>query len=314
MTRFTSSSKLLSVAVLATSLACAFSADEAQAQTRAFVAAQGSDGNPCSFALPCRTFQRAHNVVAAGGEINVLDPAGYGPLVITKAISIQGHDFSGISSPIGGTAIIINAGAADIVNLRGLIIEGAGGFVGSNGIIFNSGRSLVVENCVVRNHAGDGVEFLATGASNLVMSNTVVADNGGNGIYIQPIGSAHVTATLSRVGVHNNNSHGIGISGGFSSGYIDVAVADSVVSNNGLAGMIVDASGAAIIWSVFFRSVSSYNGTGIASSGDPFTGIFVSQSLLFRNQIGYSGFNASYGDNVSANYSSDDPHFTRGKN
>jgi hypothetical protein len=78
--------------------------------------------------------------------------------------------------------------------------------------------------------------------------------------------------------------------------------------------MIVDASGAAIIWSVFFRSVSSYNGTGIASSGDPFTGIFVSQSLLFRNQIGYSGFNASYGDNVSANYSSDDPHFTRGKN
>jgi hypothetical protein len=29
----------------------------AQAQSRVFVAAQGSHGNPCTFASPCRTFQ-----------------------------------------------------------------------------------------------------------------------------------------------------------------------------------------------------------------------------------------------------------------
>ena len=56
---------------------------------RVFVAAQGSDSNPCSFAAPCRTFQHAHDVVAAGGEINVLDPAGYGAVTISKATPKQ---------------------------------------------------------------------------------------------------------------------------------------------------------------------------------------------------------------------------------
>src|SRR5262249_11258382 len=70
----------------------------AQAQpTRVFVGALGSDGNPCTFASPCRTFQHAHDVVAAAGEINVLDPAGYGGVTITKSISIQGHGFSGVT-------------------------------------------------------------------------------------------------------------------------------------------------------------------------------------------------------------------------
>jgi hypothetical protein len=74
----------------------------AQAQMRVFVAAQGSDANPCTFGAPCRTFQHAHDVVAAGGEIDVLDPAGYGAVSITKAISIQGHGFAGISVGVSG--------------------------------------------------------------------------------------------------------------------------------------------------------------------------------------------------------------------
>jgi hypothetical protein len=68
-------------------LALSLTPSPAQAQpSRAFVAAQGSDSNPCSFTLPCRSFQQAHNTVAAGGEIDVLDPAGYGALTISKAI------------------------------------------------------------------------------------------------------------------------------------------------------------------------------------------------------------------------------------
>src|SRR5262249_36847586 len=96
---------------------------QAQGATREFVSAPGSDGNPCSFAAPCRTFQHAHDTVAAGGEIDVLDPAGYGAVTITKSISIQGHGFSGISASSGGTAITINAGTTGIVNLTGLLIE-----------------------------------------------------------------------------------------------------------------------------------------------------------------------------------------------
>ena len=66
----------------------ALQASPTLAQTRVFVAAQGADSNPCTFAMPCRTFQHAHDVVAPNGEIDVLDPAGYGALVITKSISI----------------------------------------------------------------------------------------------------------------------------------------------------------------------------------------------------------------------------------
>src|SRR5262245_12451548 len=133
--------------IAASLLALTINVSLAQAQpARVFVAAQGNDANPCTFASPCRTFQRAHNAVAAGGEIDVLDPVGYGALIITKSISIQGHDFSGISVAPGGTGITINTGATDIVNLRGLIIEGAG--IGQNGIVFNGAGSLTIESCL----------------------------------------------------------------------------------------------------------------------------------------------------------------------
>ena len=136
----------------ASMLALAFLADPAQAQpTRVFVAAQGSDTNSCTFALPCRTFQRAHNVVAAGGEIDVLDPAGYGKVVITKAISIQGHGFSGISATLSSDAITINAGATDKTNLRGLLLDALGS--GQYGIVLQAGASLNVQDCLIRNFA-----------------------------------------------------------------------------------------------------------------------------------------------------------------
>src|SRR5215472_5580635 len=95
-------------------------ATTASAQSRVFVAAQGSDSNPCTFSLPCRSFQHAHDIVSAKGEIDVLDPAGYGPVNITKSLSIQGHGFAGISLATTDTAIIVNAGPNDEINLRGL--------------------------------------------------------------------------------------------------------------------------------------------------------------------------------------------------
>src|SRR5262245_53726971 len=125
------------VALVATILVCVLDITPSQAlPARVFVGAQGSDANPCTFVLPCRTFQHAHDSVAPGGEIDVLDTAGYGALTISKAISIQGHGFSGISTS-SGNAITINAGASDKVSLRGLLLDGLAG--GSNGISFVAG-------------------------------------------------------------------------------------------------------------------------------------------------------------------------------
>src|SRR5215813_5924406 len=141
---------------LAAMLSIAFNATTASAQpTRVFVAAQGSDGNACTFTAPCRTFQKAHDTVAAGGEIDVLDPAGYGTVVISKAISIQGHGYAGIATLNNDTAITVNAGIGDEVNLRGLLIDGAGG--GYYAVDFQVGSSLNIQDCLMRNFAGPHV-------------------------------------------------------------------------------------------------------------------------------------------------------------
>ena len=77
---------------LATVLACAYLAAPANAQApRTFVSAAGSDSNPCSFAAPCRHFQAAVNATSLGGEVDALDPAGYGPITITQPITIEGQ-------------------------------------------------------------------------------------------------------------------------------------------------------------------------------------------------------------------------------
>jgi hypothetical protein len=107
----------------------------AQAQ-QVFVSGHGLDTNPCTVTQPCRTFQQAYNTVAANGEIDVLDPAGYGQLTITHGISIQGHGFGGITA-VSGTAITVSATTSDPVTLNGLLIDGGGSgeaVVGNSGV------------------------------------------------------------------------------------------------------------------------------------------------------------------------------------
>src|ERR1700686_620364 len=148
----------------------------AQAQnTRSFVSGLGNDLNNCSLAAPCRTFQRAHDQTNAGGEIAVLDSAGYGAVTITKSISIvnPGGVEAGITVPSGGTAITINGGT--IVALRGLTLEGAA--PGSDGIQVNSNVSLTVRDSVIRNFTGIGIYFSTNAASQLSVLNTLVSDN-----------------------------------------------------------------------------------------------------------------------------------------
>src|SRR5712691_5278787 len=138
--------KITAALLTATLLALSLSAAPAQATTfRTFVSAHGSDANPCTLAAPCRTFAAAFAQTTAGGIIDVLDPAGYGALTIDKSVTIIGRDWASILVT-SGNAITIAAGASDVVNLRGLIIDGAG--TASNGIAFVSGAALTVENSV----------------------------------------------------------------------------------------------------------------------------------------------------------------------
>src|SRR5450432_4932972 len=123
---------ILPLAIFTTVFVAVLHVAPAQAQARVFVGAQGSDGNPCTFVSPCRTFQHAHDIAPANGEIDVIDPAGYGALTITKAISIEGHGFGGLTVA-SGDGVTIKAGANDKINLRGLLFEGV--HTGTGGIL-----------------------------------------------------------------------------------------------------------------------------------------------------------------------------------
>jgi hypothetical protein len=169
----------------------------------------------------------------AGDEIDVLDPAGYGAVTITKTISIvnDGAGVAAIAVAIGassGNAITINAGASDRVHLRGLTIDGRG----LNGIQFNTGGNLAIENCVVRNFT-TGINIVPSTSSSFSVSNTIASNNiPGNGIDIARIGSAVVTGVLSEV-ITNNNIVGIGVNGSSTTGAsLNVTIVDSEAFNN----------------------------------------------------------------------------------
>src|SRR5712672_3947866 len=103
------------------------SAAQAQA-TRTWVSGVGDDANPCSRTAPCKTFAGAISKTAAGGEIDALDPAGYGAVTITKGITIDGGGGQVASVLVSGTnGIVIQAGASDVIILRNLRLNGIKG-------------------------------------------------------------------------------------------------------------------------------------------------------------------------------------------
>ena len=290
--------------LVASLLALGLFAAPAQAlNNRSFVSANGLDTNNCQRPTPCRTLAFAITQTNAGGEINMLDPAGYGAVTITKSISIvnDGVGSAGILVPAGGTGIIVNAGATDAVNLRGLIIEGAG--VGQIGISFSAGKSLTIENCVIRNLASNGIDFHPLVSSRLAVTGTLVAENGAAGIFVAPTGSGiTVKATFTRVELYNNRGEaGLTVTGFASTGTIDATATDSVAAGNADRGFLVAAgAGEAATSLMLVSSVAANNGTGIHAEGTVAT-LRVAQSTITGNTSGwlstFSGVVLSYGDN-----------------
>ena len=205
---------------------------------RSFVSGHGSDSNTCSLSAPCRTFQLAHDYTNSGGEIVVLDTAGYGPVNITKAISINVPDGieAGITTTTAVDAIAISAGASDIVNLRGLTLIGLG--IGHDSIRFNSGGALNVRNCTIGGFTDDGINVSTSTDADISISDTVVSGNTLDGIAIFSGGASKVTAVLKRVQASNNGRYGILVDGEFGTGRIRATIADSIASHNNNNGAV----------------------------------------------------------------------------
>src|SRR3981189_196245 len=99
-------------------------------------------------AAPCRGFARAITQTSAGGEVIVLDSAGYGPVTVTQSVSITSPPgvYAGISVQ-SGDGITINAPGATVV-LRGLTINGQGGLSGAN---VQQAAKVRIESCTISN-------------------------------------------------------------------------------------------------------------------------------------------------------------------
>jgi hypothetical protein len=150
--------KLFSKAMLVLAALFAISATPALAQaTRTWVSGVGDDVNPCSRTAPCKTFAGAISKTAAGGEINVLDPGGFGALTITKSITIRSDGIeAGILVP-GTNGIVINAAATDRIVIDGIDFEGLG--TGINGINILQARDVEVRNSTIRNFSTTGISI-----------------------------------------------------------------------------------------------------------------------------------------------------------
>ena len=159
------------VAILVVGLFCN-SLAHAQA-TRTWVSGVGDDANPCSRTAPCKTFAGAISKTAAGGEINCLDPAGFGGVTLTKSITIDCRQTEGGILAASVNGVIINALSTDKIILRGLDINGAGGAGGLDGVRFLAGGSLHVEDSLINNMTNAiNVGLNQAGAAEVYIKNT----------------------------------------------------------------------------------------------------------------------------------------------
>ena len=186
------------------------SAASAQA-TRTWVSGVGDDANPCSRTAPCKTFAGAISKTANGGEINCLDPGGFGGVTITKSLTIKCHYTEGGVLVSGTNAIVINATATDRITLRGLDINGigTGAFTSLTGIkVLSAGRVDIIDSEVYRFKAG--IAVVPTSATTRVVIKDSHIHNNGVGVITAP-GNNLITnvATVVRHNQINDNVCGV---------------------------------------------------------------------------------------------------------
>src|ERR1700736_4226568 len=96
-------------------LMLAFTSVASAQATRTWVSGVGDDANPCSRTAPCKTFPGAISKTAVAGEIDVLDPGGFGAVTITKSITIKAVGTVAGVLVSGTNGIVVAAGPSDVV-------------------------------------------------------------------------------------------------------------------------------------------------------------------------------------------------------
>jgi hypothetical protein len=198
--------------------------------TRTWVSGVGDDANPCSRTAPCKTFSGAISKTASNGEISVLDPGGYGGVMITKSINIVAEGTEGSILACGTNGIVVNAGVNDVVGIHGLLIEGCSN--GLNGIRVIQAGSVHIRKCLIRGFQAQNAKAIDVSPSTAVNVKVHVSDctvtKNSIGIQAAPTNTATVNMFLDRMTVQDNSNVGVRAAGAGAT----VLLNNSVVTGN----------------------------------------------------------------------------------
>ena len=259
----------------------------AQAQaTRTWVSGVGDDANPCSRTAPCKTFAGAISKTADGGEIDALDPGGFGAVTITKGITIDGAGTLASVLHSGVNGVIVNAASDKTICLRNLSISGAGTTLGTNGIRYLGGRQLIVQNVSLQQVSGNLIDVQLGSNGNLELDN-VTGFNGGIGVFLKTTAGA-LFANINNCRFYNNST---GIKADLNT---RLTVRNTVVAGNMSAsapsgnGIQVAPSGAGSVSAILENNSISgcTDGIVVTTSGGSSVSVFISNNVIFNNSNG----------------------------
>ncbi len=250
-----------------------FSGAFAEAQVhRTFVSVSGNDANDClNPGSACRTINAAIGKVDANGEVIIVTTGSYAGANITKAVRINAP--TGIVA-FAAIPVTINAGASDVVVIRGFTVKALTPGVGT-GFLINSAGQVTLERAVIDGWA-TGVQ-VASANTTLVLSDSVVRNNT-TGLETT-VGAASPKVSVLKTRFEKN---GTGIAAAQGSGQGKVAVARSTFSGN-TTGLLVQTAGMETALDRCLISNNSGFGINVA-----FGSMMLSNSLVWRNGTGVS--------------------------
>jgi hypothetical protein len=261
------------------------------------VSGVGDDANPCSRTAPCKTFAGSISKTAAGGEINCLDPAGYGALTITKSITISCEAGTAGVLVSGTNGFVVNAAASDIVVVKGLDFDGVS--TGISGISIVSAGTVRVLQTAIRNFrgGGSGITLAPNNISTrLFVNDSFIANNGSSsttgGIVIRPVGSGTASVVITNTKVEANTSGVRADATAVSTGNVRATIEGSSVSgngNDGATGIAVGLGGGSILM-VNKSLIANNTGTGVVANGAL---VLLGDSVVTGNATGLSSINAA---------------------
>lgn len=205
----------------------AFAAFANAQATRTWMSGVGDDANPCSRTAPCKTFQGTISKTASNGEINVIDPGGFGAVTITKSITLDGSPFMAGVLVSGTNGIVINAPGAQIT-LRNLVIDGL--TTGLQGIRILNADAVFVENCQIFGFSRGISDERTTGE--LSVSNSILKNNIETNGYL--IAGSAVKTIYDSNQIKSGGQFGLWFLSG------KVVVRNCVISANADAGILSD--------------------------------------------------------------------------